>query len=71
MNFFQILGEFLKALPEVLKLVSKLLDEWKEAKRSGAIKDINAALDQSALAKTPGERSRAMANLARAISKPR
>ena len=71
MNFFQVLGEFLKALPEVLKLINKLLVEWKEAKRTGAIRDINAALDMSAVAKTPEERSRAMLDLVRAVSKPR
>ena len=47
------------------------MTEFKEAKRSGALRDINTALDKSELAKTPSERSQAMADLARAIAKPR
>jgi len=70
-TFITALGSFFAALPEMMKLINRLMDQWGEAKRQGVLNDINAALDKSEVAKTPQERSRAMLELVRAVSKPR
>lgn len=71
MGVLESIVAIVKALPEIFGLVNRLVDQFKEAKRMGVINDINAALDKSEAATTPQERSRAMLDLVRAVSRPR
>lgn len=71
MTFLDALAGFFRSLPEILNLTNRLMENIKEAKRSGVLDDINKALDKSEAAKTPQERSAAMLELVRAVSRPR
>jgi len=71
MGILEAIAGILKSLPEILNLVNRLVNQFQEAKRQGVINDINTALDKSEAAKTPQERSRAMLDLVRAVSRPR
>lgn len=71
MGVLEAISAFFKALPDMMKLINRLMDQWGEAKRQGVLNEINAALDKSETAKTPQERTRAMLDLVRAVSKPR
>jgi hypothetical protein len=71
MGVLEAVSAFFKALPDIMKLINRVMDQWTEAKRQGVLNDINAALDKSETAKTPQERTRAMLDLVRAVSRPR
>ncbi|MEM5807996.1 MAG: hypothetical protein QW818_02585 [Candidatus Aenigmatarchaeota archaeon] len=65
----QVILNFLSVLPELLRIIDKVISAWGEAKRLGILDEINSALDLAEKAKTPEERSRAALQLARALSR--
>lgn len=65
-----ILG-FLKALPDIINMINRIVAQYETMKKEGTLNEIHSAIDQSEVAKTPQERSAAMLRLVRAVARPR
>jgi len=61
----------LEAIVELIRLISRLVPLVDKMKQEGSLKAVHAALEKAEIAHTPEERSRAMLDLVRAVSRPR